>query len=104
MKKLLLLLTFMIISCSSEPSPCVISEDFIKKDLRYPDTAVFSAFDCSTENNSDGSYTILRKVSAQNAFGVQSSFVYKLQLRFKGGDWTETSNWDLISIRSEEYK
>lgn len=88
----------------SSGNPCVISEDFIKQDLRHPDTADFSMFDCSTEKNSDGSFTILRKVSAENAFGVKSSFIYKVKLGFKGGEWTDTSNWDLINIRSEEYR
>jgi hypothetical protein len=104
MKKLFLILIILFISCSDDPNPCIISEDFIKQDLRYPESADFSAFDCSTEKNDDGSYTILRKVSAKNAFGVESSFVYKVQLIFKGGEWTDTSNWDLVNIRSEEYK
>lgn len=85
-------------------NPCIISEDFIKQDLRHPSTADFSSFDCSTTKNDDGTYTILRKVSAQNSFGVESSYIYKVQLGFKGGNRVDMSNWDLINIRSEEFR
>lgn len=83
---------------------CSASEDFIKQDLRNPDTAEFSSLDCSVDNNDDGSYTVLRKISAKNSFGVQSSYVYKVTLGFKGGNWVEKSNWDLINIQSQEFK
>jgi hypothetical protein len=85
-------------------NPCIISEDFIKQDLRHPSTADFSMFDCSTDKNSDGTYTILRKVAAKNSLGVESSFIYKVTLGFKGGNWVDMSNWTLIKMQSEEYK
>lgn len=83
---------------------CSMSEDFIKMDLLNPKTADFSLFDCNTERNSDGSYTILRKVSAQNSFGVEKEFIYKVTIGYTGGDELEKSNWKLINIRSEEYR
>lgn len=92
------------INTDDNVSPCEMSKDFIKKDLHYPNSADFSMIDCSVENNSDGSYTILRKVSAQNAFGVESSFVYKLTIGYKGGEWTDLNNWELLNMRSEEMK
>ena len=70
----------------------------------HPSTADFSMFDCSTERNSDGTYTILRKVAAKNSLGIESSFIYKLTLGFKGGNWVDMSNWTLIKMQSEEYK
>ena len=105
MKKIMLLLLLVLISCgSNDPNPCIISEDFIKKDLYNPSTADFSSFDCSTEYNSDGTYTILRKVSAENSFGIKSEYIYKLKLSFLGGNWVEISNWKLLNIQSEEYR
>lgn len=89
---------------SSDANPCIISEDYIKQDLYNPKTASFSSFDCSSEENADGTYTVLRKVSASNKFGVESEFIYKLKLGFKGGIWVDMNNWELISIRSEEYR
>jgi hypothetical protein len=85
-------------------NPCIISEDFIKQDLQNPSTADFSIFDCSNEKNSDGTYTVLRKVSAKNSYGVEKEFIYKVTLGFKGGNWVDMSNWDLIKIQSEEYR
>lgn len=85
-------------------NPCVMSEDFIKRDLRYPNTANFSIFNCSSEQNSDGSYTVLRKVSAKNAFGAESEFIYKVRIGFTGGNEVDINNWKLIGIISEEYR
>lgn len=83
---------------------CLTSQDFIKQDLKNPSSADFSSFDCSSERNSNGSYTILRKVSAKNSFGVEKEFIYKVTLGFKGGNWVDLTNWDLIKIQSEENK
>ena len=83
---------------------CVVSEDFIKLDLRYPSTADFSMFDCTADKNDDNSYTVLRKVGAKNAFGVSSEFIYKVKIGFVGGLDADINNWKLLSIRSEEYK
>ena len=88
----------------TDANPCIISEDFIKQDLRHPSTASFSSLDCSTDKNSDGTYTILRKVSAKNSFGIESSFIYKLRLGFKGGNWVDMNNWTLINLQSEEVR
>lgn len=106
MKKIMLLIAVLLfISCgSSEPNACLMSEDFIKKELAYPDEAEFSSFDCSSESNADGTYTVLRKVSAKNTFGVQSSYIYKVTLSFNGGNAVDINDWTLINIQSEEYK
>jgi len=88
----------------SSDNVCLNSEDFIKQDLNYPRTADFSIFDCSVENNNDGSYTILRKVRAKNAFGVESEFIYKVSLGFTGGNDIDIKNWKLINMRSQEVK
>lgn len=103
MKRLLLLLTLLIFSCGSdEPNPCVIAMDFIKEDLKYPEEAEHSIFDCSKESNSDGTYTVLTKVKAKNALGVQSSYIYKLRLKFIGGISVDEKNWQLLKMQSEE--
>lgn len=88
---------------NEDSNPCVISEDFIKEDLYVPSSADFSIFDCNTEII-DNKYVILRKVVAENALGQESEYVYKVTLGFKGGNWVDINNWDLIKIQSEEYK
>jgi hypothetical protein len=105
MKRIVLFLLFVIfISCSSSPNGCIMSEDFISEDLQNPATAEFSSFDCSCDENPDGTYTVLRKVAAENAFGVKKEFIYKLVLSYNGEEWTDKSNWTLISMDSEEYR
>ena len=107
MKKIILIFSIVLfLSCgdSNKPNACVISEDFIKQDLNNPLTAEFSSFDCSAEENVDGTYTVLRKVSAANSFGVSKEYIYKVRLSFNGAEWTDKSNWTLIDMKSEEYK
>lgn len=92
------------INSDENANPCIISKDFIKQDLTNPDEADFALFDCSTDKNSNGTYTILRKVITKNVYGVKKSYIYKLTIGYKGGNWVDISNWDLIKMQSEEYK
>lgn len=107
MKKIIMLFLFMpiLFSCGSDdPNPCLMAEDFIKSDLKFPKEASMSVFDCSKEVNPDGSYTILTKIEAKNSFGVVKDFIYKVTLSYNGGITTDINNWTLINIRSEEYR
>lgn len=92
------------INTDDSANPCIISKDFIKNDLYNPSTADFSSFDCTTERNSDGTYTIMRKVAAKNSLGAEREYIYKLKLGFIGGNWVDINNWKLLNIRSQEYK
>ncbi|WP_329805396.1 hypothetical protein [Flavobacterium facile] len=88
----------------SDLNPCMISEDYIKSDLSNPATADFSIFDCVKEFDGINTYTVLKKVSVKNSFGVEKELIYKLSLKYKGGNELDTSSWELVSMRSEEYK
>lgn len=81
---------------------CVIAEDFIKRDLRYPAEAEFSILECVRESQNDGSIMVMRKFTAKNGFGVKSEYIYKLYLNFKGGEEYNKNNWELISMEGEE--
>lgn len=104
MKKILLLgLYLLLFSCSEDkPNACMISEDFIKADLNYPEEADFPFLDCHETDNSDGTYTVLRKISAKNAFGMEKQYIYKVELKFNGGITSDSDNWELLSMRNEE--
>jgi len=105
MKKFFPLLLFCIfISCGDDkPNPCIVAEDFILEELNYPAEANVSVFNCNSEENSTFNYTVWHKVEASNAFGVKKEIVFKLKLKYNGtGITTDASNWDLISVRSEE--
>lgn len=87
---------------SSDVNPCLMSEDFIKRDLKFPDEADFPFLDCNSTDNGNGTYTVLRKISAKNAFGVEKKYIYKVEMRYNGGISVDINNWELISLRSEE--
>ena len=105
MKKLLLIAGLAMLSaCSDKPNACVMSESFIKQELNFPKEASFPMLDCNTTDNGGGNYTVLRKISAKNAFGMETEYIYKLELYYKGGVEVDQNNWELKSIRSEEVK
>ncbi|WP_026730219.1 hypothetical protein [Flavobacterium denitrificans] len=90
-------------SSDSDISAKAISEYFIKKKLVNPATADFSTFDV-TEDVMGTEYTVLRKVKAKTSLGVEKEYIYKLQLKYLGGNQFDASSWKLLNIRSEEYK
>ena len=106
MKKLLfvLLLSASCFGFAQTKKACVIATDFIKDQLKYPDEAKISQFNCIQETNEDGTFTVLNKVIAKNGFGVKTEYIFKLNLFFLGGEWTEKKNWKLVKIQYEEYR
>ena len=104
MKKLLLSFILLgFVSCSSDtPNACLMSEAFIKKELNFPKEASFPFLDCNTTDNGDGTYTILRKISAKNAFGMETEYIYKVKMSYNGGVTTDQDSWQLLDIQSEE--
>ncbi|MGL6037546.1 MAG: hypothetical protein ACRC0E_01460 [Soonwooa sp.] len=94
-----------MISCGkSEPNACLMSEDFIKKHLNYPAEAEFPMLDCNVKSDGNGNYTVLRKITAKNAFGVKSEFIYKVEMYYNGAIPEDINNWTLMNIKSEEVK
>lgn len=92
-------------SCGdSSPNACAMSEDFIKRDLNYPNSADFNFLDCNSTNDGNGEYTVLRKITAKNAFGVSKDYIYKVVLKYKGGVAVDNNNWEVVSMRKEEYR
>jgi hypothetical protein len=89
---------------SGDVNPCLISEDFIKEDLRNPETADFSMFDCTHKINELGYHRVLRSVKAKNSFGVEKKLIYEVVLEYNGGSEYDYNSWSLISIRFEEMK
>ncbi len=108
MKKIFFYTSFTLgvlcLNCSSKSSPdaCLMSEDFIKRDLTYPEESELPFLDCHATDNGNGNFTVLRKITAKNAFGVKSNYIYKLELHFNGGIEVDKNNWELVSILSEK--
>lgn len=110
MKKILLViigLVFSFISCDSsvdiKSRASIISEDFVKERLNYPATADFGWDTVWTPDYLDENRgTLLKKFTAKNAFGVPIEYVYKIDIRYLGGEWTDTSNWTYDYLIIEE--
>lgn len=110
MKKFLLViigLVFGLISCDSsvniKSGASIISEDFVKERLNYPTTTDFDRDVVWTPDYLDENRgTLLKKFTAKNAFGVSMDYVYKIDIRFLGGEWTDANNWTYDYLIIEE--
>lgn len=109
MKRILLFLTamFCVTTISAqqieETKATIISEDFVKKHVNYPLTVKFGrdvVWKPSQYNKQRA--TLLRKFTAKNDFGVPSEYVYKIDLIYNGGDWTELGNWTCYKLILED--
>lgn len=71
----------------------IMSQDFVKSKLKYPEEVNFEQMGYVHER--EGVYAIiLNKFTAKNGFGVEISYVYKIWLKFNGGDWSDINNWE----------
>lgn len=73
----------------------VISQEFVKKELKFPNTADFpSTYKVYDLNNN--SYRVSSFVNAQNDLGVKVKTNFIIELKFKGGEWSDSRNWELL--------
>lgn len=104
MKKVLLIGVIMVllVGCNTASSKkdiiesgtkcAIISEDFVKAKLKYPEESDFKTRGYVHEV--EGSTAIiLNKFTAKNSFGVNVSYTYKIWLEFYGGEWEVVDNW-----------
>lgn len=113
MKKQLIFFTLLLIfaSCGSNTSSsdsvdsvinngnrcAVISEDFVKQKVKYPDETNFTTSSYVHELD-NGIPVILNRFTTKNAFGVTITCTYKIWLNFKGGDWSDINNWSYYKL------
>lgn len=100
MKKLLVCLFLLgLIACNekvgteNKQQSLIISQDFVKQKIMYPENTEFEN-DVVHEIVGTNQCNILAKFKTKNSFGVESEFVYKMTLSYKGGDWTDLNNWE----------
>ena len=77
----------------------IMSEYFVKARLNNPEEVKFEGgYRGSAESSTK--FMVYQKGYTKNDFGVKKSFVYKIHMIFKGGEWTEQKNWtyDLLII------
>ena len=75
----------------------IASPDFVKEKLNYPKTAKFNKSHVHEENGYQKAI-VIAKLTAKNAFGVESEYVYKIWMTHNGGDWTEKENWKMTKM------
>lgn len=70
----------------------IISEEFVSPRMKYPAEVKFDG-DRRGSETSANEYDVFQKFTAKNAFGVKSSYVYKIHMIYKSGDWTDINSW-----------
>lgn len=78
---------------------CIISQQFVKRQLVSPKSADFGFCDDSKivylGNNR---YQVTNYVDAANAFGTSLRKTYFIILRYNEGEWADINNWSLETI------
>jgi|GEM_PF-1584079 len=69
------------------------SEYFIKPLMKYPEEVNFKG-DRRGHKTDENSYLVFEKFTAKNAIGVKTEYVYKIDMHYNGGDWTDNNNWE----------
>lgn len=80
----------------------VIAQDFVKKQFKYPKETSFEKLTVKHEHLKPYQCSVLGKVTAKNAYGVQVNYIYKIWLQYLDGEWTDTKNWLQVKIVLEE--
>jgi hypothetical protein len=110
MKKIVLLVFVACLSLSlfaqadayqSKYKAYIIAQDFVKQKFKYPKEAKFDS-NVVHETNGYEKCIVLGKVTAKNAFGVHTEYVYKIWLEHNGKEWTDLNNWTYTKLILED--
>lgn len=104
---LFLLMTFLMVMTSEpkkqEPKDLstmayVISQSYVKDNLKYPLEADFNLLPLATQNLGNNTYMVQGQVKTKNGFGVQIERFYDATLQYKGGEPAIASSWRLMTL------
>ncbi len=79
----------------------IMSEEFVSSRMKYPAEVEFDGDRRGAETSSN-EYNVFQKFTAKNAFGVKSSYVYKIHMIYKTGDWADINNWTYDELTIED--
>lgn len=104
-KVLILILLIMSVVACEDNKPTVtragiMSEDIVRGKMKFPDEVEFDN-DYRGKEVSDKEFEVYQKFTAKNAFGVKSSYVYKIQMVYIGGEWADSKNWSYDKLMIE---
>jgi zona occludens toxin (predicted ATPase) len=78
----------------------IMAQGFVSAQLKSPSTADFSSnYHCVP--NTDSSFAIDLGVDSQNSFGAMLRSNWRVIIKWEGGDWEHSSNWNLKYIGIE---
>ncbi len=98
MKRVLILMVLVMsmISCEDNKPTLtragIMSDDIVKYKMKYPEEVEFEG-GYSGNEVTEREFDVFQKFTAKNAFGVKSSYVYKIRMIYKDGDWADKNNW-----------
>lgn len=103
---MLILLSLVSISCddsnkSSFTRAAIISEEFVSPRMKFPAEVEYDG-DYRGSETSTNEYDVFQKFTAKNSFGVKSSYIYKIHMIYKSGDWSDKNNWTYNSLIIED--
>lgn len=103
---ILMLFSLVCVSCDDSNKPsftraAIISEEFVTTRMKFPSEVDFNG-DRRGSETSKNEYDVLQKFTAKNAFGVKVSYVYKIHMIYKSGDWADKNNWTYNSLIIED--
>jgi hypothetical protein len=75
----------------------IMAKDFVKHELKVPSDAIFGD-SYYWGFLSDHIYVIRSTVEAKNSYNAKLKSSWSVKLKFKDGDWTDLSNWQLLKI------
>lgn len=87
---------------SMNSKACIISEEFIKRELISPKSADFGFCEESkTIHLGDNRYQVVNYVESLNYYGVPIKKNYLIILKYNTGRWEDINNWMVESIKIE---
>lgn len=84
---------------SSKITAYLISQEFVKHQLDFPEEADFPFLAIESFEYQDNIYTISSEVTGKNAFGVKIKKRYSCQLQYLGGEEFQLANWKKIELQ-----
>lgn len=102
---LLGLISLILVSCEdNKPTftrAAIMSEDFVAARMRFPAEVEYDGDRRGSETGTN-EYIVYQKFTSKNAYGVKVSYIYKIHMIYKFGDWTDINSWTYDSLIIED--
>lgn len=109
MKKLisLIIITIVCISCDTMPDKSKVytmTQNLLKENLKNTVNEIdFPFLDYGFDDLKDSTYIVVSYFTYKNEYNVEKRFGYKAKIRYKGGAWEKSNNWELIYVNEYNY-